>query len=146
MHKRQTPDADNDYELLLREVTEGRERIDLTKTQEYVQWINNDIHRSVADRLHRGKYAVQDFIDLHGCTREEAEVEMDRFLKNAIRKGLHCIKIIHGRGLRSVQGPVLKEAVCKRLRGKYRKHTAAFVTARQCDGGLGAVYVLLLTR
>jgi DNA-nicking Smr family endonuclease len=53
------------------------------------------------------------------------------------------VKIIHGRGLRSPRGPVLKEKLIKRLSGKYRKHVVAFVTARQCDGGLGALYILL---
>jgi len=42
-----------------------------------------------------------------------------------------------------VKGPVLKDAVIRRLVGRYRKQIVAFVSARQCDGGLGAMYVLL---
>jgi len=38
---------------------------------------------------------------------------------------------------------VLKDAVVRRLVGRYRKQVIAFVSARQCDGGLGALYVLL---
>jgi DNA-nicking Smr family endonuclease len=53
------------------------------------------------------------------------------------------VKVIHGRGLRSVKGARLKEAVIKRLAGHFRKDIIAYVTARQCDGGLGALYVLL---
>jgi DNA-nicking Smr family endonuclease len=64
-------------------------------------------------------------------------------LKDSFRKGLRCVKIIHGRGLRSPLGPVLKTAVIKWLSGRYRKSIIAYVTARQCDGGLGALYVLL---
>jgi len=56
------------------------------------------------------------------------------------------LKIIHGRGLRSAKGPVLKNALMKWLSEHYRKHMIAFATARQCDGGLGAVYVLLKNR
>ena len=32
----------------------------------------------------------------------------------------------------------------KLLSGRYRKQIIAYVTARQCDGGLGALYVLLV--
>jgi len=46
-------------------------------------------------------------------------------------------------GLRSVRGPVLEDAVIRRLSGRYRRDVIAFVSARQCDGGLGALYVLL---
>jgi len=38
---------------------------------------------------------------------------------------------------------VLKDAIAQWLAGRYRKHVIAFVTARQCDGGLGAIYVLV---
>jgi DNA-nicking Smr family endonuclease len=68
---------------------------------------------------------------------------VEQFLKESMIKGHRCIKIIHGRGLRSPKGPVLKEALIKWLSGRYRKHIIAFVTARQCDGGLGALYILL---
>ena len=56
------------------------------------------------------------------------------------------MKIIHGRGLRSVKGPRIKDAVVRRLLGQYRKDVIAFTSARQCDGGLGALYVLLRKR
>ncbi len=70
-------------------------------------------------------------------------MELETFIGASFKKGLRCIKIIHGRGLRSTQGARLKEAVVKRLSGHYRKDIIAYVTARQCDGGLGALYVLL---
>ena len=68
---------------------------------------------------------------------------MDLFFTDAIKKGHRCVKIIHGRGLRSRAGPVVKHAVIKLLSSRYRKKIIAYVTARQCDGGLGALYVLL---
>jgi DNA-nicking Smr family endonuclease len=42
-----------------------------------------------------------------------------------------------------MKGPILKEAVISWLTGRYRRNVIAFVTARQCDGGLGALYILL---
>ena len=94
-------------------------------------------------KLHTGHFSVQGYIDLHGYTGDEVNEQLDGFLAEAFRKDWRCVKIIHGRGLRSVKGPVLKDAVIKRLAGRYRKRITAFVTARQCDGGLGALYVLL---
>lgn len=127
----------------LEEIVTGRRPVDLPVTQEYVEWLNQDCRVSIIKKLHEGKFSVRDYLDLHGFSVEEAEAEVGYFLKDALIKGHRCVKIIHGRGLRSPGGPVLKEALITWLSGRYRKHIIAFVTARQCDGGLGALYVLL---
>ena len=55
---------------------------------------------------------------------------------------MRCVRIIHGKGLRSGhRGPVLKGAVSAVLRRTGA--VLAYVSARQVDGGTGAVYVLL---
>jgi len=127
----------------LDEIISGRRAMHLPDTQEYVEWINRDYRGTVIGKLHEGKFSVQDYLDLHGLCVEEAENAVGHFLKESRIKGLRCVKIIHGRGLRSPKGPVLKDAVIKWLSGRHRKNIIAFVTARQCDGGLGALYVLL---
>jgi DNA-nicking Smr family endonuclease len=127
----------------LEEIVRGRKAVILSDTQEYIEWINRDYHEDIIDKLHKGQYSVQDCLDLHGIIVEEAEKEVELFLNGALRKGYRCVKIIHGRGLRSVKGPVLKQALITWLLYRYRKNIIAFVTARQCDGGLGALYVLL---
>jgi len=134
-----------DREVLdaLRDTVQGRRPIDLCKTQEYVEWTNKDYRGDIIRRLREGRISVQDCLDLHGLSVEEAESEVEEFLREALRKGRRCIKIIHGRGLRSPGGPVIKEALIKWLSFRHRKNLIAFVTARQCDGGLGALYVLL---
>jgi DNA-nicking Smr family endonuclease len=54
------------------------------------------------------------------------------------------ILIIHGRGLSSPAGPVLKTKVIQWLTtGPWRRWVMAFASARLCDGGAGATYVLL---
>lgn len=136
----------SDYEALknLEEIVSGQRPFNLPDTQEYVEWVNEEYHSEVVRKLHKGQFAIQDFLDLHGLIVEEAEEEVDRFLRNALKRGLRCVKIIHGRGLRSPQGrPVLKESLLRWLLGRYKKNIIAFVTARQCDGGLGALYILL---
>ncbi len=140
--------ADPEHESLaeLAEIAAGRRPIPLPHTQEYVQWVNPCYHEAIVRKLHEGHFAVQAFLDLHGCTRPDADGELDRFLEESFRKGYRCVKVIHGRGLRSVKGPALKEAVIRRLSGHHRREIIAFVSARQCDGGLGALYVLLHKR
>jgi DNA-nicking Smr family endonuclease len=124
-------------------ITEGLVPIHLPDTQEYVEWIHPEFRDDIIEKLHEGRFSVQAYLDLHGCSVPEAENEFDEFLTDSLKKGMSCIKVIHGRGLRSVKGARLKDAVVKRLSGRFRKDVIAYVTARQCDGGLGALYVLL---
>jgi DNA-nicking Smr family endonuclease len=127
----------------LEEIVSGKRPVKLQHTQEYVEWANKDYRGGVVKNLHEGRFSVQDTLDLHGTVMEEAETLVCSFLKEARRKSFRCIKIVHGRGLRSPNGPVLKKAVIRWLSVHYRKQVIAFATARQCDGGLGALYVLL---
>ena len=93
-------------------------------------------------KLARGKYAVQAEIDLHGLTVAEARPRLADFIDYSLKQGLTCVRIVHGKGLGSGhRGPVLKNAVNRWLR-KWDS-VLAFVSARQVDGGTGAVYVLL---
>ena len=69
----------------------------------------------------------------------------DRFLNDCLHRGLHCVRVIHGKGLRSGPGgPVLKLLVHHWLRKV--ENVSAFAAARPADGGSGAVYVLLTVR
>lgn len=93
-------------------------------------------------RLRRGQYAVQDEIDLHRLTQPEAEAMLRRFLLQARREGHRCVRIVHGKGLRSGDaGPVLKNLVDRVLR--QRGDVIAFASAPAPVGGSGAVQVLL---
>jgi DNA-nicking Smr family endonuclease len=135
--------ADRETLSILEEIIQKKRPINLPDTQEYVEWVNQDYQKDIVRKLHEGQYSIQDILDLHGAVVEEAEEVLEEYIKESVRKRYRCIKIIHGRGLRSPKGPVLKEAVISWLTGRYRKNVIAFVTARQCDGGLGALYVLL---
>ncbi len=136
-------DPDEAALSVLQEIVAGSGWIHLPDTQEYIEWINPAHQDTLIEKLHAGHYSVQAFLDLHGRTVPEAEEELGEFLQESFKKGRSCVKIIHGRGLRSVNGARLKNMVAKRLMGHFRRDIAAFVTARQCDGGLGALYVLL---
>jgi DNA-nicking Smr family endonuclease len=100
------------------------------------------IQAAVVRKLRRGDYRVQGEIDLHGLTVAEAKQELRRFLAQALARQWRCVRIVHGKGLRSGhRGPVLKGMVGAMLRKV--GPVLAYVSARQVDGGTGAVYVLL---
>ncbi len=139
----QRKDESSSIQSHLLDIVTGKAPIDIENTPEYVQWVNPTGRAEFLSLLQRGAFSVQDYIDLHGYTVVEAREALEAFIREARRKTLRCIKIIHGRGLRSVRGPVLKRAVCQWLERDFRKYIIAYTTARKQDGGLGAVYVLL---
>jgi DNA-nicking Smr family endonuclease len=100
------------------------------------------VQPSVMRRLRRGEYRVEREIDLHGLTVAEAKQALRQFLIDALHREVRCVRIVHGKGLRSGhRGPVLKAAVSAVLRRTGA--VLAFVSARPADGGTGAVYALL---
>jgi len=128
---------------ILKQIVKGEGKIRLSDTGEYMEWTSPRVRGDITRRLHQGDFAVQDSIDLHGMTLGEAEGALALFFRGAVKRRLFCIKVIHGRGLRSPNGPVLKEAFRKLLHGPFTKWVLAYATAKDCDGGLGATYVIL---
>jgi DNA-nicking Smr family endonuclease len=92
-------------------------------------------------RLRRGQFAVQDEIDLHQMSLKAAGRIVRQFLAEAVAGDRRCVRIVHGKGLRSPAGPVLKAMVDRLLR--HHGDVLAFASARPAEGGTGAVVVLL---
>lgn len=93
-------------------------------------------------RLRRGEWSIQDNLDLHNLTVEEARPLLAQFLARSVRAGIRCVRVVHGKGYRSQGGrPVLKGKVAHWLR--QRDEVLAYVQARPADGGGGALLVLL---
>jgi DNA-nicking Smr family endonuclease len=102
------------------------------------------MQRQTLRNLRRGHYKARGELDLHGYTSAEARRELAVFLERCIEAGARCVRIIHGRGLRSDRsGPVLKRKVAAWL--AQRDEVLAYCEARPEDGGAGAVMVLLKT-
>ena len=113
-------------------------------TPEYAEGMAQDVNPEVARRLHRGDFSIQDHIDLHGLRVHEAHEAVDGFLSKSIMSGKRAVLIIHGRGLSSPAAPILKSKVYRWLTtSPWHKWVIAFTSARLCDGGAGATYVLL---
>ena len=103
------------------------------------------ISETVLLKLRRGHFAVDAEIDLHGMTGAEAKAALRQFIAEAVTRRMSCVRIIHGKGRRSgPRGPVLKNVVNQWL--QRIDNIQAFGSARQVDGGSGAVYVLLRTK
>ncbi len=93
-------------------------------------------------RLRRGEPPVEASLDLHGLTAARAQRVLDEFLTEAHARGTRCVRIVHGKGLRSgSSGPVLRPLVLAMLRASAQ--VLAFTTAPAAEGGSGATRVLL---
>ena len=109
---------------------------------EELLFLRNGISAQQLKKLRRGHWVVQDHLDLHGLTVPEARILTAEFLAHCVRNGLRCVRIVHGKGLRSPnREPVLKKKVAGWL--AQREEVLAYCQAPQADGGGGAVLVLL---
>jgi DNA-nicking Smr family endonuclease len=131
-----------DRHAVLEESLDGRSGDPELASGDELVYHRAGVQTSVLKKLRRGQYRVQAEIDLHGLTVAEAKQALREFLATALDQQFRCVRIIHGKGLRSGhRGPVLKGVVSSVLRRV--KPVVAYVSARQVDGGTGAVYVLL---
>jgi DNA-nicking Smr family endonuclease len=129
----------------LSDLVSGNAEMDITFSDEYIEGCVNGLSQKIMKRLKKGQFPIQDYIDLHGLTKQEAEIRMRDFLLKSQQLGLRCVLVVHGRGLNSENHiPVLKERLPIWLtRGPTKKFVMAFSTAMPYDGGTGAIYILL---
>jgi DNA-nicking Smr family endonuclease len=94
--------------------------------------------------LRRGSLPIDGRVDLHGLTAPQAQERLVEFLRTMRSRNERCVLVIHGKGERIPGGGVLRGEIAAWLsQGKAREHVAAFTTARDEDGGEGALYVAL---
>jgi len=105
-------------------------------------YLRSGLARDVLRKLRRGHWVVQDAVDLHGLNRQEARSSLAEFLAACLKRGLRCVRVVHGKGLRSPgREPVLKGKVQRWL--TQRNEVLAFCEAPKNQGGGGALLVLL---
>jgi DNA-nicking Smr family endonuclease len=131
----------------LNQLIEEGEGFTVADTAEYMEAAAPGTAFGITRSLHGGRYSIQDHVDLHGLTVREADEVLHTFLRRAINEAKRAVLVVHGRGLSSPGPPVLKNHVFQWLtRGPLRKYVIALTSARSCDGGAGATYVLLRRR
>lgn len=114
----------------------------LLETDENLSYTRPGVGIDVVKKLRKGAWVIQAELDLHGMRRDQARDNLGEFLRKCIRSGKRCVRIIHGKGLGSVnKEPVLKNKVRNWLIQK--DEVLAYSQATAADGGAGALIVLL---
>jgi len=119
----------------------GPELLDVESGEE-LSYLRAGVGRPVLRKLRQGGYSIQAEMDLHGMTSKQARAALREFMAECLTLDLRCVRIVHGKGLRSGErGPVLKASVNRWLR--QWNEVLAFCSAPRRDGGTGAIYVLI---
>lgn len=108
-------------------------------------FLRTGLNNMTLRKLRRGQWPVQDSIDLHGFTSDEARRFLVEFLQHALQNDMRCVNVIHGKGWRAEGG----EGILKiRVRHWLTQHpqVLAFCEAPAHAGGGGAVWVLLAAK
>jgi len=98
------------------------------------------LQHNVLKKLRQGKFPIEHMLDLHGLTVAQASRELLEFLGECKAVGIRHAIIIHGKGFRSKDKPVIKPMINRWL--KSVDMVLAFHSAQAKDGGSGAIYVL----
>jgi len=107
-----------------------------------ISYLKQGQSQRLLQKLRRGQFSVRAEIDLHEMSVAVAREAVRMFIDDCRRHGELCVRIVHGKGLRSkAHGPVLKQMTDTLLR--QRGDVLAFTSARPAEGGTGAVIVLL---
>jgi len=122
----------------------GSLRLDVTFTDRFPE--DEELKPMGVNRLRqlkRGTISVERQLDLHGLSREEALVALNRFLLSASAHGEKAVLVITGKGNNSPGEPVLQQAVTGWLRDAGKKLVVEFAPAPREMGGSGAFVVFL---
>jgi DNA-nicking Smr family endonuclease len=142
-HFRQSSQIDNPRKLFEKAMQENL-RFDVINMPEFMEGFIEGINPITMEKLRSGTFSVQKTLDLHGYSVDDADELFQAFIRDSVREGLKCVKIIHGRGLKSKGVPVLKEHLKTWIiKAMHRKWVLAFSNALMNDGGPGATYILL---
>jgi DNA-nicking Smr family endonuclease len=117
---------------------------EIQRAGERCEGLAHGIDRKHLRALRRGELPVERRIDLHGLVAAEARRALAGEVREAHAAGERCLLVVHGRGLHSEGGPVLRDGVVAWLTAPpLAALVMAFATAAPRDGGPGASYVLL---
>lgn len=105
------------------------------------EFMRNGLSRMTLRKLRRGVWPVQDSLDLHGMSSDNARKLLPEFLQHAVQHGLRCVCVIHGKGWHTGGVGILKARTRHWL--TQCAEVLAFCEAPPNLGGGGAVLVLL---
>ena len=131
--------------VVMQEILDGRIEFALHHTREYIEGNVKGVDPNIVARLKAGALSPEAHIDLHGLNADQAREALTSFMKNAYQRNMRTVLVITGRGRNSPEGfAVLRNLISEWLTHEpFKRVVLAFCSARQTDGGLGALYVLL---
>ena len=132
-------DTDETYSFAIDDVFSDAEMVE--DCPDILSFSRSSLQHNVLKKLRQGKHPVEHSLDLHGLTVVQAREELQEFLGECEAAGVRHAIIIHGKGFRSKDKPIIKPMVNRWLRSV--DNVLAFHSAQPKDGGNGAVYVLL---
>lgn len=112
-------------------------------SDEVVSFKHPGVSHKQLRELSQNKIRWKAKLDLHGMTSEQAKQAFLSFIHEQLTLKQNCILIVHGKGGRSHEPPVLKNLCYHWLR--QIPPVLALHSALAQHGGVGAVYVLLST-
>jgi len=131
--------AEEDYRIAINDVFSSAEMVE--DCPDVLSFSRSGLQHKVLKRLRQGKHPIEHALDLHGLTIKQARNELLAFLGECEAANVSHAIIVHGKGFRSKDKPVIKPMVNRWLRAV--DNVLAFHSAQAKDGGSGAVYVLL---
>lgn len=119
-------------------------RFEVSDDGKRVEGRRADAPADLVRSLRRGMLPIDGRLDLHGMSAAEAQERLVEFVRTMRARNERCVLVIHGKGERTPGGGVMRGEIAAWLsQGRARDHVLAFATARDDDGGEGAVYVAL---
>ncbi len=132
----------DDQRVLREAISDEFDTSTLLEVDDALSFRRPGVGLDVTRKLRRGTWSIQREIDLHGLRTDAAREALSAFIRETHRRGLRCVRVVHGKGLGSPgKVPVLKGKVHGWLAQK--QEVLAFVQARADEGGAGALVVLL---
>jgi len=117
------------------------EEISGIDTEDGISYRKNGVQKRIMQKLKRGQFQLGDQLDLHHMSTKTGATALLEFIAHSQARSFKCIRIIHGKGKRSEQGPRLRTMTRQLLRD--HPQVLAFTACKPADGGDGATDVLL---
>lgn len=106
------------------------------------EFLRSGMSRMTLRKLRRGRWPMQDTLDLHGFHSDAARKLLLEFLRDALQHSLRFVCVIHGKGWQAGGKEGILKSRVRHWLSQYSE-VLAFCEAPLNAGGSGAVWVLL---
>lgn len=130
---------------ILQDVLDPKTEFSLNATDEYVEAHVIGLDLMTVGKLQSRQYSPEAHIDLHGLNSKQAYDNLIAFFRTSYQRGHRMVLVVTGRGNNSHnKTPVLRNKVQEWfIKDPFKRVILAFCSAKQEDGGAGALYVLI---